>query len=212
MNFDSSECSSGCESGWTLYLEQSFLSPSAAANNARSRGHKKNNGKQIYQENNTQENQEQDQENIVEEEDEDLSMVSDASSGPPHFNEDESYFNYDNGHFYPAFKDSSASLLINHGGNIGNNNKRSSKTGKELPNSNSFLDDTASSPAFNLSKTSFGIANNNQASMESMLDYSQGFLLLIFRGDLHIKIILVMYSLLYLETNLITNGFKGIRA
>ncbi|KAF2320848.1 hypothetical protein GH714_031268 [Hevea brasiliensis] len=31
MNAFASECTSGCESGWTLYLEQSFLSPTTAA-------------------------------------------------------------------------------------------------------------------------------------------------------------------------------------
>ncbi|XP_002522145.2 protein SOB FIVE-LIKE 5 [Ricinus communis] len=164
--FASSECSSGCESGWTLYLEQSYLSPTAAVAK-RGKNHSKHN---VNRQNAKEESEEQEQEH----DEEDLSMVSDASSGPPHFNEDESYFNYDNGCSYPAFKDATAP--VNNGGKHKRQKERTER-GKEhhqeLPNS--FLDDTASSPAFNLSKNNFSVANHNQASMESMLDYSQGF-------------------------------------
>lgn len=64
----SGECSSGCESGWTLYLEHS------------NRNHNFVEYKQQHQECYY---------DYVEEDEEDLSMVSDASSGPPHFIEDD---------------------------------------------------------------------------------------------------------------------------
>lgn len=77
-----SECSSGCESGWTLYLENSFL-PSCKAEKSLK-----------------QKQQETEEE---EEEEEDLSMVSDASSGPPNFHQDEEYgHNIINGSYYYA--------------------------------------------------------------------------------------------------------------
>ncbi|KAE8725625.1 hypothetical protein F3Y22_tig00008289pilonHSYRG00017 [Hibiscus syriacus] len=71
MNFIASECRSGSESGWTNYLEQSFLSANPSK--------KKNVKKSGFRENRSKEK-------VVDEED--LSMVSDASSGPPHFYED----------------------------------------------------------------------------------------------------------------------------
>ncbi|KAI3755471.1 hypothetical protein L1987_55272 [Smallanthus sonchifolius] len=57
--FDSEESSSGCESGWTLYLEHS-------CKNALIDAH------------------EHDDDDVKEDDDDDMSMVSDASSGPPH--------------------------------------------------------------------------------------------------------------------------------
>ncbi|KAJ9159392.1 hypothetical protein P3X46_024900 [Hevea brasiliensis] len=165
MNAFASECNSGCESGWTLYLEQSFLSPTTAAAAAH-RGSKQVDGRKSgsgFCDKEKIANKEESDHEEQEHDEEDLSMVSDASSGPPHhFIEDESnYFNYDNnGYFFPAFKDTT---LINNGGK--------GKKEEELP---SFLDDTASSPAFNLSKNNnFSFMPNNQASVESTLDYSQ---------------------------------------
>ncbi|XP_047319599.1 protein SOB FIVE-LIKE 5-like [Impatiens glandulifera] len=67
-----SECSSGCESGWTVYLEQSCLSP-YPSNISR--------GKQLQLDDHHHHGE-------YEEEDEDMSMVSDASSGPPHFQQE----------------------------------------------------------------------------------------------------------------------------
>ncbi|KAI8547018.1 hypothetical protein RHMOL_Rhmol07G0163500 [Rhododendron molle] len=60
-----SECSSGCESGWTLYLENSFLSPYPLK--------RRKTEKQSVSE---------------DEEEEELSMVSDVSSGPLIFHEE----------------------------------------------------------------------------------------------------------------------------
>ncbi|KAK9032841.1 hypothetical protein V6N11_017883 [Hibiscus sabdariffa] len=56
MNLSASRCGSGCESGWTFYLDQSFSSQTwSGVNGARF---------------------------MAEDEEEGLSMVSDASSGP----------------------------------------------------------------------------------------------------------------------------------
>ncbi|XP_077216915.1 uncharacterized protein LOC143851390 isoform X2 [Tasmannia lanceolata] len=75
---------SGCESGWTMYLEQSFGEPSSiSAKKAkllvRKGGFVEEKSGGFVEE-------------TGEEEEEDLSMVSDASSGPPHFYEDDEYY------------------------------------------------------------------------------------------------------------------------
>ncbi|KAM7518424.1 hypothetical protein LguiB_017386 [Lonicera macranthoides] len=64
MNKSNSECSSGCESGWTMYLDQS----SNSTKNVDELNCQRNRG-----------------ENNVD--DSDLSMVSDASSAPPNFHQ-----------------------------------------------------------------------------------------------------------------------------
>ncbi|KAF8406191.1 hypothetical protein HHK36_008271 [Tetracentron sinense] len=151
MNGLSSECSSGCESGWTMYLDQSSLSANPCKGGV---GFVNESGVfcKDYKEKGAME----------EEEEEDLSMVSDASSGPPHFNEDEDYCN-ENGCFSSA---SSAAALVNKSG------KRRKMEGHQRQQQEqlhpSFLDDTASSP------NNFKFTNN-QASMENVLDFSQGF-------------------------------------
>ncbi|KAK3000505.1 hypothetical protein RJ639_022313 [Escallonia herrerae] len=82
MNISTSECSSGCESGWTMYLDQSSNSGDryrrTGGEGGRSRGRNGNVG----------------------EEDEDLSMVSDASSGPRHFQEDDQDYCFDHGGYF----------------------------------------------------------------------------------------------------------------
>lgn len=76
-------------------------------------------------------------------------MVSDASSGPPHFQEDEEgYCNDDNGCFYPP---SMAPTLLK---NNGKRQKVRTFRGRVEQEDPSFLDDTASSPLFNFSKVS----------------------------------------------------------
>ncbi|XP_021291289.1 uncharacterized protein LOC110421893 isoform X1 [Herrania umbratica] len=152
----SSECRSGCESGWTLYLEQSFLSANPSHKDRKSDfcdEHRENRVK----------------EEDVEDEEEDLSMVSDASSGPPHFNEDNGYFNDDSRYQYSATK----GATLNNQDSKGHRNEehRRRRKDQELP---SFLDDTASSPLINFSKNNFALTNN-QASKESVFDYPQGF-------------------------------------
>ena len=127
---ESSECSSGCQSGWTMYLDQSDEPPTSLPFKVAA---------SIEQEG-------------EEEEEEDLSMVSDASSGPPHFPEEDENHYYShpntcyNGNgclFYAStLPTASAAPLANNGG------KRRRVEGKEQRESSSPLDDTASSPLF----------------------------------------------------------------
>ncbi|GMJ00581.1 hypothetical protein like AT4G33800 [Hibiscus trionum] len=136
MNVLSCERSSGCESGWTTYLEQSFSSDVSFGKNSK-------------------------QELLPVPDEEDLSMLSDASSGPPHFYEDD-----DNQHRYTVPK---VATLNKNVGKRHKNKQRSRQTvdHQQLP---SLLDDTASSPLINFSKT------NTHASMEeSGFHYPQGF-------------------------------------
>lgn len=129
-----SECSSGCESGWTLYLDNSLVSPCDNENGFAG------NGKCGFG----------DEKRTVEEEEEDMSMVSDASSGPPHFPEEEDYGN-DNGKcFYHAPID--ATLCKNR---AKKQKSRENKRRNEVQEKSSLLDDTASSPVFNLPSVSF---------------------------------------------------------
>jgi len=134
MDVLASECSSGCDSGWTLYLEQSFLSPNSGFIN----------GKNGFCDDCKDKRSVED----AEEEEEDLSMVSDASSGPPHLPEDQGYFNDDNGCFYSASK--SATLAKN----VGKRQKIKEHRRREDQEPTAFLDDTASSPVINLSGVS----------------------------------------------------------
>ncbi|OIS96146.1 PREDICTED: uncharacterized protein LOC109236217 [Nicotiana attenuata] len=81
MNISASECTNECESGWTMYFDE-FSYSADKCNGVKGR----NNIHEIEGRGKT-----------VNVDEEDLSMVSDASSGPPHFHEDE-----ENGHvFYP---------------------------------------------------------------------------------------------------------------
>nr|XP_043607756.1 protein SOB FIVE-LIKE 5-like [Erigeron canadensis]XP_043607757.1 protein SOB FIVE-LIKE 5-like [Erigeron canadensis] len=76
MNMSTSECTSGCESGWTMYLDQSVNS---GYDEKCEKGSGHGDGKWPYV------SMEQD-----EEDEDDLSMVSDASSGPRQkFDEDD---------------------------------------------------------------------------------------------------------------------------
>ncbi|XP_009614131.1 protein SOB FIVE-LIKE 5-like [Nicotiana tabacum] len=150
--FSDSECSSGCESGWTLYLENSVLPPITSCNA---------NKFSPFCEAEKSVKTEQDEE---EEEEEDLSMVSDASSGPPHFNEeDQDYGHNNNGFIFHA--PINATLPKN-------NPKRQKAKGKKQQTS--ALDDTASSPFFDFSNNNFTITNGT-ASVDNVLDFSQGY-------------------------------------
>ncbi|XP_038905216.1 protein SOB FIVE-LIKE 6-like [Benincasa hispida] len=148
MDLLGSECSSGCESGWTLYLEQSFLSHGGPDQIVGCT-------EEYWNARGTQEEEEE------EGEVEDLSMVSDASSGPPHFIEDEACSHEDDGHF------SHVSKSVTMGKRKGKKQRIKEYQCHEEPSS--FLDDTASSPAINFTANNF----TNQASMESFLGFSQ---------------------------------------
>ncbi|KAI7738080.1 hypothetical protein M8C21_010292 [Ambrosia artemisiifolia] len=139
--FGSESCSSGCESGWTLYLEHS---------------HK-----------NEEEKEEED----------DMSMVSDASSGPQqHFPaEQEDEYNNSNNYNYNG---GSACNYTN--GKRQKIPKQSKKT-TPAPPLPPFLDDTASSPLFNLSNIN-NLTLPTNASNEIIADYSQGYSTTYFKG------------------------------
>ncbi|CAH8329440.1 unnamed protein product [Eruca vesicaria subsp. sativa] len=129
----SSEWSSGCESGWTLYLDHSVSSsPSSSCKQRRSKDSWSQN--YVHQE---------------EDDEEDLSMMSDASSGPRNICEEDSV------------------KKLNSVGPKKQN--KSEKKRRDSEKINSVLDDTASS------HKSMGGNKIEQTFQESTLDYSQGF-------------------------------------
>ncbi|KAL9143882.1 hypothetical protein ABFS82_14G263100 [Erythranthe guttata] len=81
MNISGSECSSGCESGWTTYLDNHLSNNDPFYNN---NNNNKNNNNSSSRSRFLEEKGTRVTNN---EEDEDLSMVSDASSGPPYFHD-----------------------------------------------------------------------------------------------------------------------------
>ncbi|CAH2076970.1 unnamed protein product [Thlaspi arvense] len=144
----SSEWSSGCESGWTLYLDHSVSSsPSPSCfrdiNGFENRRRSKDSWNQNYV------HREEDE---GDEEEDDLSMISDASSGPRNVSGGDS-----------VKKISSVGLK-----------KQSQREKKRRDNEkkNSVLDDTASS---HMLQKSVGGNKIEQTFPESTLDYSQGF-------------------------------------
>ncbi|CAL9050329.1 unnamed protein product [Musa banksii] len=155
----SSECSSGCQSGWTTYLDHSSCEPL------------------VYNKGGFFHGKEE------EEEEEDLSMVSDASSGPPHFQEeDEHCFYYlhsstcfgGNGCLCSALVPT-AELAVGGG-------KKRRVEPKQQGKHSSLLDDTASSPPFSSSKTSSFSGDDNRSRgshmmppIASVLEFSCGF-------------------------------------
>lgn len=141
MNMSTSEGSSGCESGWTPYLDQ-------PSNSTYDMYKESERSKWVTSQN--------------EDEDEDLSMVSDASSGPRHENYHEE--NYNN-----CFKNYSYYLSASKQGNIRKHDtKIEENKGKFIEDC--CLDDTASSPvSFSQKKLAL---SNNQASLEQE---TQGF-------------------------------------
>lgn len=120
MEDASSECSSGCQSGWTMYLEQSSYS---------------------------------NQNHAMEEEEEDLSMLSDASSGPSPLFHEEVDLHESHALFYA--KDCSKKSGV-----------QTDKQRKLSPNS--YLDDTASSPFYD-HKFNNGAMN---PALHTMVDFS----------------------------------------
>ncbi|XP_047938000.1 protein SOB FIVE-LIKE 5-like isoform X2 [Salvia hispanica] len=128
--FENQECSSGCESGWTLYFQQSYKTEDDSPEPRTKRS--------------------------TEEDDEDLSMLSDASSGPPQVHEEEGSC-YDN---YATLSQPSSERK----------KKRANRCRKKVPERSSLLDDTASSSLY-------GYCNKTrrQASVENVVEYSQGY-------------------------------------
>ncbi|CAN1135642.1 Protein SOB FIVE-LIKE 5 [Linum perenne] len=123
MNVPSgSQCSSsGCESGWTSYLEQSSFSQDYNYDGQHSFGGYNSNV------NNIRVKQQHQADGDGDEEEEDLSMVSDASSGPPTYcEEDEDSIQQKNTRKKKSSDSSRSSHQFNH--------------------QHQYLDDTASSP------------------------------------------------------------------
>ncbi|CAL9774979.1 unnamed protein product, partial [Musa acuminata subsp. burmannicoides] len=170
----SSECSSGCQSGWTAYLDQSsYDSPQPLVYN-----------KAGYL-----------QEEEEEEEEEDLSMVSDASSGPPHFHEeDEPSFCYL--HSSTCFEGGGClcSALTPAAGSAKSGAKRKRVEPEQQREHSSPLDDTASSTLLSYPKASsiphpcshsyfrptcslalYRLNNYLKPPMEGVLEFSCGF-------------------------------------
>ncbi|XVF39791.1 hypothetical protein PTKIN_Ptkin01aG0060600 [Pterospermum kingtungense] len=135
MNVSGSQCGSGCESGWTLYLDQSSYSQTQY---------------QKFDGDFDEDYGGKGARFVVEDDDdeEDLSMVSDASSGPRHYCEDYEECLDENGSFCSApaapepAKNSSKS-------------KKKIKEHGSCSQQHSYLDDTASSPAISFSKFVF---------------------------------------------------------
>ncbi|XP_011088165.1 uncharacterized protein LOC105169469 [Sesamum indicum] len=163
--FANEECSSGCESGWTLYLDHSSIhSPSCNQERGRRRSG-------VFTEAKTLKRQEQEQEED-EDEGEDSSMVSDASSGPPHLNEEECYGGNDaNGNINGCFYHYPVHAPLSRNRNKNRDNRRR----KLHQHHSSLLDDTASSPFYDFSNTSFTGTRSLQPSVENVLEYSQGY-------------------------------------
>ncbi|XP_039137310.1 histone H3.v1-like [Dioscorea cayenensis subsp. rotundata] len=138
---DSSECTSGCQSGWTMYLDHSFDKQHHLPFLKPSSHHLQ---EQVQAEEQEEEVEEEEEE---EEEEEDLSMVSDASSGPPHHHGEEECHH----HCY-FFSDGKRRRV--------EGEKQQQVSQKQ--DLSSFLDDTASSPLLTFSKTSF----NSSMSLE----------------------------------------------
>ncbi|KAL6545885.1 hypothetical protein OROGR_009759 [Orobanche gracilis] len=152
---------SECESGWTLYLEHSSNSPYSSYNQENDfldHGRKYETAKRLHEE--------EEEENGADSY-EDLSMVSDASSGPPHLHEDDGYgdSNVDekDGCFYQFPVDNDDTVC-------GNSKKKNrEKRRRNVQDQSSSLDDTASSSNEKLTRT------RRQLSMENALKYSQGY-------------------------------------
>ncbi|XP_058080888.1 protein SOB FIVE-LIKE 5-like [Magnolia sinica] len=153
------ECSSGCESGWTMYLDQSSEKPTSLFEKEAVLSWK--NDRFLVGE---------------EGEDEmDPSMVSDASSGPPHFLQDDD----DEDHEFCFDGDGcfcSPALICKSG------KRRRAERRVEEEDPSSFLDDTASSHVFSFSNNCFNINTNQISSMEDVLDFSMGFSTTHFNG------------------------------
>ncbi|GJU32403.1 hypothetical protein Tco_1175992, partial [Tanacetum coccineum] len=162
-----SECSSGCESGWTLYLEHSMYDhhPSHPYQNHNNNVDDCNGKKWSFS-----------HENDFDADDEDMSMVSDASSGPPHcFQEqedDQCFNNNGKGGVYTNVKRQKNII------------PKEPKLHRKVQNLPCLLDDTASSPFYNFSNNNLMVTKKKTNSMENndIIDYSQGYSTTYFEG------------------------------
>lgn len=140
--FSDSHYNSGCESGWTMYFEESFETDGRFRRSAVDYGGV---------------GRKEEEEEVVEEGD--LSMISDASSGPR------------NGYYY---EENCQSVQRNVKESAAERSKRKEEMGRR--NQHSCLDDTASSPVFGLSEVSFSLASSPQLLAKLFNRYSFFFL------------------------------------
>ncbi|XP_022139592.1 uncharacterized protein LOC111010447 isoform X2 [Momordica charantia] len=151
-DWSSAHYCSGGESGWTMYLDQSYDSEHRFGGGGVGENYREKEAKVRTEE---------------EDEEEDLSMVSDASSGPPHYLEDNEGYVYNNG--YSSYAYSAAESAANC---KEEKKKKGKKHGRNQQHS--YLDDTASSPVYGYGKK-INAAPSNEASEENAVDFSQGF-------------------------------------
>ncbi|CAA2968395.1 Hypothetical predicted protein [Olea europaea subsp. europaea] len=146
MNISNSECSSGCESGWTMYFDQLSNSTNHYNRASNNYNYQEKGGAYVYDD----------------QEDENLSMVSDASSGPPQFQDEcENYASDEQKK---------------------NSNQKKKMTEKRGKQRSLYLDDTASSPMFRFSKDNVAYSDI-YTSMEHVPGFSQGPSAPDFEGD-----------------------------
>ncbi|URE10717.1 hypothetical protein MUK42_22357 [Musa troglodytarum] len=165
----SSECSSGCQSGWTMYLAQSSDEQSSLRHKDASSFH----------------GQEE------EEEEEDLSMISDASSGPPQLHEVDDERGHCYRHSTPLwesngclhFASAPAAAMGRDGGK-----KRRAEAAQQRDHS-SVLDDTASSQLLISSQHSINDCSNH---MKQSMDFSYGFSTTHFKVHLRLFLLTLM--------------------
>ncbi|GAB4838353.1 hypothetical protein Ancab_027887 [Ancistrocladus abbreviatus] len=160
MNVLDSELSSGCESGWTLYLEHSHCSysPSSSQKDELFVGNKRG-------------------PIVVDGEEEDLSMVSDASSGPPHFHEDDDDYdrscNGDEDGYSITHPPIAAAATTVFAKSSCRRQKKIKYRGRYSTQESFLLDDTASSPLFSFKNNDLIKFKEKQTSMGSLIDDSQ---------------------------------------
>ncbi|KAK4790538.1 hypothetical protein SAY86_017842 [Trapa natans] len=158
MNVLVSECSSGCESGWTLYFEHSM---DGDASHKHPLPFLEGNSKRVADEVEVEDEEKEQEEE--EKEEEDLSMVSDASSGPPHLHEDdeEEYQDRYQEEYCPSLKCKRSSKR---------RRKKKKKKKKKMGDHQyhpSFVNDTISSPLINFIPSTGTTAVQSQPSLSS---------------------------------------------
>lgn len=131
MDVSGSKWSSGCESGWTLYLDESYV-------------YQRENSYNVISVHDQRQNYRENSMNC----EEDLSMVSDASSGPPHLyhedhDEDEDGYGRTQHHPDKSMKKEKRS---------NKEKKQLSKKQYQYQHQHQHLDDTASSAAISCAK------------------------------------------------------------
>ncbi|MQL82769.1 hypothetical protein Taro_015231 [Colocasia esculenta] len=169
MEWETSECSSGCDSGWTMYLAAGHSCEDAAAATPRRAGE----GPRGEED---------------DDDDESLSMASDASSGPPHALDGSHDYN---GRSYSASSPPSIGAAPRSNAGKRRRAEKQQLRMQEQASGYDCLDDTASSPFFiGLAKESFDLSNgdscsrsgSSRASLEEAPEFSCGF------SETHLKV------------------------